>query len=94
MERVNFTSPELDLAAESKRARRKQKRRRRHDAARDLDESNGVNTSLARFDPQLIADLLAKQTRRFQPDLSTPEAEELRVPGPHPILCPNLERQY
>ena len=77
-----------DEAGVSKRQakRRKQKDKSRAKRAvfaadEELDEVAGVNTSLGRLDPQLTADYIARQSRRFNPDLTAVELEELRVPG-------------
>jgi protein CMS1 len=44
-----------------------------------LDLEAGVNTALVRMDPQLLADYVARQTKRFGTDLSTVELSDLYI---------------
>lgn len=62
----------------------KQKKRRKatdddDDALLDLDL--GVNTAIARLDPDLLADHAAAKTKRFGTDLSAIELSDLYVPA-------------
>lgn len=69
---------------ESKKAARKKKRTKKKPD--DVDHSNldselGINRALAHMDSQLMADHIAQRTRRFQPDLSAVELEDVHIPG-------------
>jgi protein CMS1 len=68
--------------------KRKHKRRTWHDEGREIDEKNGVNVSLAHMGPAQIADLLAKQSKRFQADLSAIEVEDMRIPRTPKSMLP------
>jgi len=59
--------------------RRKQSRHEVDDSLLDLEA--GLNTALARMDPQLLADHVDRQTGRFGTDLSPVELSDLRVPA-------------
>ncbi|EME38800.1 hypothetical protein DOTSEDRAFT_180706 [Dothistroma septosporum NZE10] len=69
---------------ESKKAARKKKRtKKKPDDVDDssLDSELGINRSIARMDSQLMADHIAQRTRRFQPDLSAVELEDVHIPA-------------
>lgn len=62
----------------------KQKKHRRPDAEDDdalLDLDQGVNTIFSRMDPDLLADYVAANTKRFGADLSPVELSDLYVPA-------------
>ena len=64
----------------------KKKRRKSFKEEGDLDADRHVDLTISRLDSQLLADLLAKQTKRFAPQLSLIEHEERRVPSmPRPF---------
>lgn len=68
---------------ESKRAakRKKSKSKKPKDVDDEgLDTELGVNHAIARMDSGLLADHIAQRTKRFQPDLSAVEAEDLHLP--------------
>ena len=49
------------------------------DVSLDLDQH--LNLAIAKLDSRLIADYIAKQTKRFAPDLSLVELEERYISG-------------
>ena len=59
-----------------------------------LDEENGVNRAVALMDPQLLADHMAQRTRRFEPDLSIVEMDELTFPGRRTIVTTLLSLDW
>lgn len=46
-----------------------------------LDLEHGVNFAVGNMDKHLLADHIARQTKRFLPELSPVELEDLRIPG-------------
>jgi len=71
-----------DAPVESKRAaKRKRNPKKPKDVQDDaLDEEQGVNHAIAHMDSSLMCDHIAQRTKRFKPDLSLVEAEDLHVP--------------
>lgn len=64
--------------------RPKQKKNRRPDAEDEealFDLDRGVNTIFSRMDPDLLADYVAANTKRFGSDLSSIELSDLYVPA-------------
>ena len=59
----------------------KKKKRKSRSGDEDIDAENHVDLAFRRLDPQLLADLIAKQTKRFDPHLSLIELEERRIPS-------------
>ena len=59
----------------------KKKKRSRSQQEDGNDPTGRIDLSISQLDPQLLADLLAKQTKRFAPDLSLVELEDRRIPG-------------
>lgn len=47
----------------------------------DLDEELGLNLALGRMEAQILVDYVARRTKKFEPDLSTMELDELYLPG-------------
>lgn len=45
-----------------------------------IDAQFGVNLGIARMDSKLLADHIGQRTKRFQPDLSLVEAEDIHIP--------------
>ena len=83
-----FSSPptkrkrdQLDVPSEKSVRKIKRKRRKVTKEEDDVDVAHHINSPISKLDPQLLADLLAKQTKRFNPDLSLIELEEKRIPG-------------
>jgi protein CMS1 len=73
---------DIDAPVESKRAaKRKRNPKKPKDVQDDaLDEEKGVNHAIAHMDSSLMCDHIAQRTKRFKPDLSLVEAEDLHVP--------------
>ncbi|KAK5111927.1 hypothetical protein LTR62_004659 [Meristemomyces frigidus] len=75
---------EEDANPTSKRAGKKQKQKQTKkpkDVDNDaLDTDLGINHAIAHMDSKLLADHLAQRTKRFQPSLSSVEAEDLQIP--------------
>jgi len=70
-----------DAPTESKRAAKRKKSKKPKDVQDEaLDEEKGVNHAIAHMDSSLMADHIAQRTKRFKPDLSLVEAEDLHVP--------------
>ena len=71
-----------DAPVESKRAAKRKKNPKKPKDVQDeaLDEEKGVNHAIAHMDSSLMADHIAQRTKRFKPDLSLVEAEDLHVP--------------
>jgi len=70
--------------ASSKRLKRqkfKEKKNAKAAANPDIDNVTGLNTAIGRMDASHLADYVAKQTKKFQPELSVVELEDRRVPG-------------
>ncbi|GAB7324607.1 hypothetical protein MBLNU13_g08496t1 [Cladosporium sp. NU13] len=72
-----------DAPVESKRAAKRKKNPKKPKDVQDdaLDEEKGVNHAIAHMDSSLMADHIAQRTKRFKPDLSLVEAEDLHVPS-------------
>jgi protein CMS1 len=70
-----------EAKTESKRSKKKRKKTKAPKDVDDeaLDTELGVNHAIAHMDPSLMADHIAQRTKRFQPDLSLVEAEDLRI---------------
>lgn len=47
----------------------------------EIDEELHVNPAIARMDGALLADHVARQTKRFEKDISVVELEDRRIPG-------------
>lgn len=66
-------------------SKRAAKKRRKAAAAPseydEIDEKLQINPAVARMDAALLADHVARQTKRFEKDLSAVELEDLRIPG-------------
>lgn len=74
----------------SKRAakRLKSKRSTRTEAKDpDVDDENQINLAIGRMGPSHIADHIARQTKRFEPELSIVELEDRRIPGKSRATC-------
>nr|OQO32624.1 hypothetical protein B0A51_00002 [Rachicladosporium sp. CCFEE 5018] len=71
-----------DAPVESKRAAKRRKNPKKPKDVQDdaLDVEKGVNLALAHMDSRLMADHMAQRTKRFRPDVSLVEAEDLMIP--------------
>lgn len=77
-------SAEDEGHVEEKKAAKKKKRTKKKPQNVDdeaLDSALGVNHAIAHMDSRLMADHIAQRTRRFQPDLSLVEAEDIHISG-------------
>jgi hypothetical protein len=84
-----------DSATPEPKARAKRKRdveekpaakRRKLKKPKDVDETAldtelGVNQAIGYMDARLLADHIAQRTKRFRPELSLVESEDIHVPG-------------
>ncbi|TKA61985.1 hypothetical protein B0A55_09986 [Friedmanniomyces simplex] len=72
---------EDDPKPESKRAAKRKKTKKPKDVDDDaLDLELGVNHAIAHMDSRLLADHIAQRSKRFQPDMSLVEAEDIHIP--------------
>jgi protein CMS1 len=65
---------------------KKQKKERRTKKPKDINEDDldadlGINHAISRMDGQLLVDYVAQRTKRFEPDLSAVELEDLYLPS-------------
>jgi hypothetical protein len=58
-----------------------------------LDTDLGVNHAVAHMDSRLMADHIAQRTKRFRPELSLVEVEEVHVPGGWTLYLTSLAIQ-
>ena len=65
----------------SKRASKRKKSKGANSADDEIDEENQINRAISKMDGRLMADYIARQTKRFEPNLSTVELEDRRIPG-------------
>lgn len=70
-------------AAEKKAAKKKRRTKKKPQDVEDdaLDSTLGINRAIAHMDSSLMADHIAQRTRRFQPDLSLVETEDIHISG-------------
>lgn len=67
---------------EDKKSSKRRKSKKPHDVDEDaLDVDLGVNHAIEHMDSRLLADHIAQRTKRFRPELSMVEVEEVHVPG-------------
>ncbi|CAK3790190.1 Hypothetical predicted protein [Lecanosticta acicola] len=74
--------PEEDGVEESKKAAKKKKRTKKKPQDVDdeaLDSKLGINHAIAHMDSRLMADHIAQRTRRFRPDASLVEIDDVNV---------------
>ena len=65
----------------AKRKKSKKSDRRNSEDNQNLDVGRCLNLAIAKLDKRLLADYIAKQTKRFFPDLSLVELEDRYIPG-------------
>ena len=72
-----------DVAANkaAKRKRAKKAKKAKYSNNEDLDQQSGLNLAIGRFDNRLLADHIAQRTKRFSPNSSIVELEDLHIPG-------------
>lgn len=72
----------LDAALNSARRKRpKKSKKSKEDEDYNLDLDQGLNLAIAKLDNRLLADYIAKRTKRFFPDLSLVELEDRYISG-------------
>lgn len=72
---------EDDAPTLSKRALKRQKMKKPKDTGdATLDMERGINPAIGYMDSKLMADHIAQRTKRFRPDVSLVEAEDLHIP--------------
>ena len=64
----------------SKRSQKK-KRTKARPEDEDVDEAKGINLALGRMNPDLLADYMARKTKRFEKEATLVELEARRIPG-------------
>jgi len=70
-----------------KKAAKKTKSKKAKLTAEDeLDIEAGLNNAFSHMDNQLLADYMAKRTRKFESDLSSIELEDKFIPGMNVML--------
>ena len=69
----------VDSSAKQKRSKKSKKTKSDEDHNLDLDQ--GLNLAIAKLDNRLLADYVAKRTKRFFPDLSLVELEDRYISG-------------
>lgn len=69
---------EVTPAAREK-AKKRKKAKPAHDA--DVDLEDGINNALGRMDNRLLADYIARKTKRFESSLSLVELEDKHISG-------------
>lgn len=72
-----------EQAEDKKAAKRKKRTKKKPQDVEDnaLDSELGVNHAIAHMDSRLVADHIAQRTRRFQPDLSLVEVDDIQISG-------------
>lgn len=57
------------------------KKRLKTDRERTIDDDLGINRAIALMDNSLMVDYIARRTKRFRPDLSVVESDDISIPG-------------
>lgn len=73
---------EDDSKPESKRAAKRKKTKKKPKDVDDdaLDSELGINHAIGHMDSRLLADHIAQRSKRFQPEMSLVEAEDMHIP--------------
>ena len=66
---------------EKKAAKRRKLKKPKDVDDEALDSELGVNHAVAHMDSRLLADHIAQRTKRFRPELSLVEKEDVHIPG-------------
>jgi protein CMS1 len=61
--------------------KRRKVKKVKQDNDENLDLESGVNVAIGKLDNRLLADYVARRTKRFSPNLSLVELEDLHIPG-------------
>jgi protein CMS1 len=68
--------------AEKRKAKKNRRNKKPNDIHEDdLDEELGVNLAIGKMDGNLIVNYTARRTKKFEPDMSTVELDDLYLPG-------------
>jgi len=76
--------------ATSKRAAKRQKMKKKKPQGLEdemMDLKNGLNPAIGYMDSRLLSDHIAQRTKRFRPDMSLVEAEDVHISGMNTVLC-------
>lgn len=76
--RDDESSPETSVV---KPAKPKKKQKAKQVGNDGLDLASGINLAIGKLDSRLLADYVAQRTKRFSPNLSLVELEDLHIPG-------------
>lgn len=75
----------FDLISDGEQPRPFQKRRKTDKSPRELHQDvnlkNSYDLAIGRMNSQLLADYIARQTKKFRGDLSALELHDLAIPG-------------
>lgn len=71
---------DLDEVSTEKRKKRKKTRKPKDAVDEDLDEELGLNAAIGRMDARLLCDVVAQKTKRFEPELSAVELDDMYIP--------------
>lgn len=67
--------------AEARKAKKNRRNKKPNDIHEDeLDQELGVNLAVSQMDGNLMVNYIARRTKKFEPDLSTVELDELYLP--------------
>lgn len=78
-DRVNSNDASTQKPRESKK--RKRTLPKIYEENEMLDLETNINTAIGKMDSDLLADYIARSTKRFAGDLSLVELEDRRIPG-------------
>ena len=68
--------------AEARKAKKNRRNKKPNDIHEDdLDEELGINLAIAQMDGNLTVNYVARRTKKFEPDLTGVELDELYLPG-------------
>lgn len=77
-----------EAPAISRRAAKRNKKAAPVNSSGDINERLQINPAIAQMDGPLLADHVARLTRRFEKDISLVEVEDKRIPGVLQISMP------
>jgi protein CMS1 len=68
--------------AEARKAKKNRRNKKPSDIHEDdLDEELGVNLAIGKMDGNLLVNYVARRTKKFEPNMSTVELDDLYLPG-------------
>lgn len=71
--------------------KRKKAKRAKYEHDEGLDPGLGLNLAIGKLDSRLLADYVAQRTKRFAPNLSLVELDDLHVSGDNSIKIPGYK---